>query len=91
VSYGVHADGSCVVFGDLRAVHCRSSKQQIVTKSSTELDSANQGLFLRNFLTLQGYSMRAVKVCEDNLSCIALLARGRSGGERTRQISILYF
>jgi Reverse transcriptase (RNA-dependent DNA polymerase) len=39
-SYGVHVDGrshtgSCVVIGDLGAVHCRSSKQQIVTKSST--------------------------------------------------------
>jgi hypothetical protein len=67
-SYGVHVDGrshtgSCVVIGDLGAVHCRSSKQTIVTKSSTEAelvglsDSANQGLFLRNFLRLQGYSM----------------------------------
>jgi hypothetical protein len=56
-SYGVHVDGrshtgSCVVIGDLGAVHCRSSKQTIVTKSSTaaELvglsDSANQRLFL---------------------------------------------
>ena len=101
-SYGVHVDGrshtgSCVVLGDLGAVHCRSSKQQIVTKSSTEAelvglsDSANQGLFLRNFLTLQGYSMPAVTVYQDNLSCMALLARGRSGGERTRHIAIRYF
>jgi hypothetical protein len=38
-SYGVHVDGrshtvSCVVIGDLGAVHCRSSKQQTVTKST---------------------------------------------------------
>jgi hypothetical protein len=33
-------------------------------------DSANQGLFLRNFLTLQGYDMAAVTVYQDNLSCI---------------------
>jgi hypothetical protein len=101
-SYGVHVDGrshtgSCVVIGDLGAVHCRSSKQQIVTKSSTEAelvglsDSANQGLFLRNFLTLQGYCMPAVTVYQDNLSCMALLARGRAGGERTRHIAIRYF
>jgi hypothetical protein len=100
-SYGVHVDGrshtgSCVVIGDLEAVHCRSSKQQIVTKSSTEAevvalsDSANQGLFLRNFLTLQGYDMLSVIVHQDNLSCMALLARGRSGGERTH-INIRYF
>jgi hypothetical protein len=98
-SYGVHVDGrshtgSCVVIGDLGAVHCRSSKQHIVTKSSTEAelvglsDSVNQGLFLRNFLTLQGYSMPAYQdnmscriiVYQDNMSCMALLARGRSGG-----------
>jgi hypothetical protein len=70
-SYGVHAagrsrTGSCVVIGDVGAVHCRSSKQTIVTKSSTEAeldglsDLANQGLFLRRFLTLQGYDMEAV-------------------------------
>ena len=38
-SYGVHKDGkshtgSCVVIGDVEAVHCRSVKQQIVAKSS---------------------------------------------------------
>jgi hypothetical protein len=32
-------------------------------------DSANQGLFLRNFLCLQGYSMPAVIVYQDNLWC----------------------
>jgi Reverse transcriptase (RNA-dependent DNA polymerase) len=101
-SYGVHADGrshtgSCVVIGDLGAVHCRSAKQTIVTKSSTEAElvglsnSANQGLFLRNFLKLQGYSMPSVVVYQDNMSCMALLARGRSGGERTRHIDIRYF
>ena len=40
-AYGVHRDGkshtgSCVVIGELGAVHCKSSKQQIMTKSSTE-------------------------------------------------------
>ena len=60
-AYGVHQDGkshtgSCVVIGDLDAVHCKSSKRSIVTKSSTEAelialsDSANQGLYIRNFL-----------------------------------------
>jgi hypothetical protein len=40
-SYGVHKDGkshtgSCVVLGEVGAVHCTSSKQDIVVKSSTE-------------------------------------------------------
>ena len=65
-AYGVHYDGkshtgSCVVIGDVGAVHCRSGKQCIVTKSSTEAelvafsDSANQALYLRNFLLCQGH------------------------------------
>jgi hypothetical protein len=42
-SYGVHADGkshtgSCIVVGGVGAVHCKSVKQQIVTKSSTEAE-----------------------------------------------------
>jgi hypothetical protein len=84
------------VIGDLGAVHCRSSKQTIVTKSSTEVelvglsDSANQGLFLRNFLRLQGYSMPAVTVYQDNLSCMALIARGRSGGAKSTHRHALF-
>lgn len=65
-AYGVHPDGkshtgSCIVIGDLGAVHCKSSKQQIVMKSSTEAelvalsDSANQALHIRNFLLAQGH------------------------------------
>ena len=42
-AYGVHRDGkshtgSCVVIGEVGAVHCKSSKQQILTKSSTEAE-----------------------------------------------------
>ena len=35
--------------------------------------------------------MEPVTVYQDNLSCMALIARGRSGAERTRHISIRYF
>jgi hypothetical protein len=70
-SYGVYRDakshtGSCVVIGDVGAVHCRSAKQSIVSKSSMEAelvglsDSANQGLHARNFLVRQGYRMPPV-------------------------------
>lgn len=62
-AYGVHVDGkshtgSCVVIGDVGAVHSKSGKQHIVTKSSTEAelvalsDSANQGLHSRNLLMI---------------------------------------
>ena len=101
-AYGVHSDGkshmgSYVVIGDVGAVHCKSSKQSIVTKSSTEAelialsDSANQGIFIRNFLLGQGYKVPPVTVYQDNTSCMALIERGRSGAERTRHISIRYF
>ena len=101
-SYGVHADarshtGSCVVIGDSGAVHCRSTKQSIVTKSSTEAelvglsDSANQAIHIRRFLKAQGYTMGAITIFQDNQSCMALIERGRSGAERTRHIDIRYF
>jgi hypothetical protein len=78
-------------------VHCRSSKQDIVVKSSTEgelvaaSNSANQGLHSRQFLIAQGYKMGPVILYQDNLSCMAMLARGRSGAERTRHIAIRYY
>ena len=101
-SYGVHVDGkshtgSCVVIGDIGAVHCRSTKQGIVSKSSTEAeliglsDSANQGIHTRMFLVNQGYTMGPVTVYQDNMSCMALIDRGRSGAEKTRHIGIRYF
>ena len=101
-AYGLHADGksytgSCIVIGDKVAVHCKSCKQQIVTKSSTEAvlvvlsDSANQGIHVRNFLIAQGYSTDPMIIYQDNLSCMALVERGRSAAERTRHIDIRYF
>ena len=97
-SYGVHHDGkshtgSCIVIGELGAVHCRS----IVTKSSTEAelvglsDSANQGIFIRNFLLAQGYQMGPVTILEDNQSSMALIEKSRSEAKRTRHIQIRYF
>jgi hypothetical protein len=101
-AYGVHADtkshtGSYVVIGDTGSVHCKSTKQSIMTKSSTEAelvalsDSANQGLFLRNFLHHQGYDMGPVILYQDNMSTMGLVARGRSGAEKTRHILIRYY
>ena len=78
-AYGVHEDktshtGSCVVIGDRGAVHCKSCKQRSVTKSSTEAelvalsDSANQALYLRQFLMSQGHETGPVRVYQDNTS-----------------------
>jgi hypothetical protein len=84
-AYGVHHDlkshtGSCAVIGDIGAVHCRSSKQQIVAKSRTEAelvaqsDSANQAQYIRNFLIEEGYPCGSVTVyCHACINHIAYL------------------
>ena len=101
-AFGVHPDGrshtsSYVVVGDRGAVHCKSAKQQIVTKLSTEVelvalsDSSNQALHVRNFIIGQVYLCAPVRIYQDNMSCMALIDRGRSASERARHISIRYF
>jgi hypothetical protein len=98
-AFGVHKDfrshtGSCIVIGDTGAVHCRSCKQTSATKCSTEAelmavsDSANQGLYLRHFLTDQSHNTGPVTIYQDNTSTMALLAGGRPGAERSRHIDI---
>jgi hypothetical protein len=89
--------GVCVVIGDVGAVHCNSEKQKIVTMSSTEAelmtlsDLCNQGLHVSRFLQAQGCRTDAAMVFQDNSSCIAMVARGRSAAERSRQIDIRCF
>jgi hypothetical protein len=101
-AYGVHSDGksqtgSAITVGAYGTVHAKSVKQKIVTKSSTEAelvaasDSANQGFFVRNFIIAQGYNIGPLVIYQDNMSCMALLAAGRSSSERTRHIAIRYF
>jgi hypothetical protein len=98
----LHADGksvtgSVVVLGDAGPLHAKSSKQKIVTKSSTEAelvatsDSANQALFVREFMIEQGYDMKPVIIYQDNMSCMALIKKGRPSSERTRHMSIRHF
>jgi hypothetical protein len=75
----------------------KSGKQQIIKKSSTEAelvalsDSANQGLHTRSFLMVQGYECGPISVYQDNVSCMALIERGRSSTERARHLDIRHF
>jgi hypothetical protein len=100
-SYEVHVDGKShtgvTISLGLGTVHVRSSKQKIVTKSSTEAElvglsgSLGQVIWSRDFLVGQAYIMRPADVFQDNLSTMALAAKGRSTSERTRHIHIRYF
>lgn len=100
-SYGVHADGkshtgSSITLGK-GAVHARSVKQKIVTKSSTEAemvalsDEASRGLWCNLFLEQQGYKLPPLKQLQDNQSTICLGNKGSATAARTRHINIRYF
>ncbi len=68
-----------------------------MTKSSTEAelvglsDTATQAIHLRNFVQAQGYDIGPVIICQDNMSCMALMKRGGPGSERSRHINICHF
>ena len=101
-AYGLHADrkshtGSVVVIGKEGCIHVKSSKQKVVTKSSTEAeliglsDAANIGLHTRNFLLAQGYKLGPLRIYQDNKSCMALMNKGKSTSERSRHVDIRWF
>jgi len=100
-AYGVHSDakshtGSVICLGK-GPIHSKSSKQKLVTKSSTEAelvgasDSASQVLWTRNFLIAQGYKPMAAKLHQDNQSTMMMLNKGKSTNERTRHIHTRYY
>jgi len=102
-AYGVHQDsgkshtGCAIILGDAGPVLAKSSKQKIVTKSSTESelvglsDTATLAIHLRNFVIAQGYEIGPAVIYQDNLSCMALMKRGGPGSERSRHINIRHF
>ena len=75
----------------------RSTKQKIVTKSSTEAelvslsDGCSQIIWSREFLIHQGYNLSTATVYEDNKSTMVLILKGKSSSNRTRHINVRYF
>ena len=102
-AYGVHQEsgkshtGCSIVLGDGGPLYNKSTKQKIVTKSSTEAelvglsDTASQAIHLRNFVITQGYEVGPAVIYQDNLSCMALIKRSGPGSERSRHMNIRHF
>jgi len=100
-SYAVHPDGKShsginISLGSGSIFH-KSTKQRIVTKSSTEAElvAASDGLseviWTRDFLIAQGYKVPPARIFQDNKSTISLLERGYSNSARTKHINTRYF
>ena len=100
-SFAIHADmrshtGVYITLG-LGSIYCRSSKQKLMTKSSTEAelvgisDALAQVIWFKHFLEAQGHPVTPAHIWEDNESTICLAKTGRSCSERSRHIEIRYF
>ena len=100
-SYGVHSDGKShtglVLMMGKGVIICKSVKQKINTKSSTEAelvalsDSISMAIWCRNFLEAQGYKMPPASVFQDNQSTIAMVRAGKPTSDRTRHVNIRFF
>jgi hypothetical protein len=100
-SYGVHIDGKShsgmIIALSAGPLFVKSSKQKIVTKSSTEAeliafsDMCSNVIWCREFLINQGHKMPPARVFQDNQSAIALEEKGTASSERTRHVHIRYF
>ena len=80
------------------AMHSKSSKQKINTKSSTEAEIVGlseyvpYNIWLINFLKAQGYSMKSNTIYQDNQSAIRMAKNGRNSCTgNSRHIDIRYF
>ena len=101
-AYGVHQDmkshtGGTMSFGR-GVVLCKSSKQKLNTKSSTEAELVGASDYLPNtiwvkmFLASQGYNVKENEFLQDNQSAMKLERNGRAScGQKSRHIDIRYF
>jgi hypothetical protein len=100
-SYGVHSDGSSrtgmVMMMAGVAIGNWSSKQKLVTKSSTEAeivglsDALTNILWMREMLIAQGYSLTPTVIFQDNQGVIKIIRGGRSPKHRTRHLNVRHF
>ena len=100
-SYAPHLDakshgGIYVTFGR-GPIYVKSAKHKIVSKSSTEAEfvtlasAMSEVVWIRDFLSLQGYKMNPATIFQDNQSAMVLASRAKNHSERTKHISVRYF
>jgi hypothetical protein len=101
-SYATHPDmkshtGGLISFGT-GALMCKSNKQKLNTRSSTEAEVVGASDYLPNtlwvqlFMKAQGYPLQKTYFEQDNESAIKLERNGRvSAGPKSRHIDIRYF
>jgi hypothetical protein len=105
----IYIDASHAVHGDAKShtgvvitmgkgvIFAKSSKQKLVSKSSTaaELialsDGIDYAIWAQEFMKSQGYDMKPLIVYQDNKSTITLAENGKSTNQRTRHINIRYY
>ena len=100
-SFGLYSDGKSVtgliIMIGRAPIFFKSSKQKIVTRSSTESelvgtsDSLSQILWTREYLMQHGLSLGPAIIYHDNQSAICLANKGRSTSERSRHIKVRNF
>ena len=89
--------GGITSFG-IGGMLCKSSKQKLNTKSSTEAEVVGASDYLPNtlwvqlFMKAQGYTISSAHFEQDNESAIKMEQNGRtSAGPRSRHIDIRYY
>jgi hypothetical protein len=102
-AYGVHIhdgkshSGAYTVLGAGGPLEAKSGKQKNVAKSSTEAelvalsDHAGRGIHCGTSSPVKDTGVVPVIIYQDNLSCMAIMARGGPTSERSRHINIRYF
>jgi hypothetical protein len=105
-SYGVHDrdgkshTGATIGIGDALAILVRSSKQKIVTKSSTEAeltavtDTVGDVIDLKGFIQELGYDLSGTDgtaIYQDNQSTIQLMKTGPPSSSKSKHIRIRTF
>ena len=99
-SYALHPDarshtGLVITLG-VGAIVCMSSKQKIVTKSSTEAeligltDKIGDVIWVGSYLACMGQFEGPVVIGHDNKSALSLCSKG-SAGERTKHLKVRHF